>query len=204
MKVLIVDDHSLIRVYLKHYIEEHFPHFDVSALQKIDEDLPEQIVALTPDLLILDISLDFLDTLDFFKYLKIKLPKTFFVIYTMHNITSYINFFHKQGAHAYVLKEDAESELRDVIETVLTGRIVFPKDLNIKNNDYRLNQLSFSALEKRLLSAMLETLNTEEIAAKLSLKTPDVLQLKHTLLEKTGASNTQELLVHTVEYNWIR
>lgn len=204
MKVLIVDDHSLIRVYLKHYLEAHFPHFEVSVLQNIEANLPEQIIALAPELLILDISLDFLDTLDFFKQLKTNLPKTYFVIYTMHNITSYKSFFLEQGAHAYVLKEDAESELKDVIKAVLTGSLVFPTELNVKINDYRLNQLSFSEREKTLLSTMLETINTEDIARRLSITTTDVLNLKHALLQKTGASNTQELLLFTAEYNWIR
>ena len=204
MKVLVVDDHSLIRVYLKHFLEEHFPDFEVYVLQKIEINLPEQIISINPELLIIDISLDLLDTLDFFKHLKYKLPETLFIIYTMHNINSYKKFFLEQGAHAYVLKEDAGSKLEDVIQSVLDGQKVFPEDLNENIDRYQLNQLNFSETEKNLLSNMLETLNTEALAKKLAMSTNEVLNLKLALLKKTGAVNTQELLLFTVEYNWIR
>ena len=141
MKVLIVDDHALIRVYLKHYIEEHFPRFEVSVIQKITPTLPEDIIDINPQIVVLDISLDILDTLDFFKHLKSKLPGALFIIYTMHNISSYKKFFLAHGAQAYVLKENAQAELSDIIEAVLDGKTVFPKDFDLPLTDYNLNQL---------------------------------------------------------------
>lgn len=204
MKTLIVDDHALIRVFLKHYIEEHYPNFEVVVLRSITSDLPEQIILAKPELVILDISLNEFDTLDFFIHLKQHLPKTLFVIYTMHNIFSYKNFFLKHGAHAYVLKEDAQSELKDVIATVLNGGRVFPKLDTQKFTDYQLNQLTFSTNEKALLSALLDSLDTEIIAEKLNLTNNEVLAMRQKLLKKTGAKNTQQLVLFTINYNWIR
>jgi DNA-binding NarL/FixJ family response regulator len=204
MKVLIVDDHALIRVYLKHYIEEHFPRFEVSVIQKITPTLPEDIIDINPQIVVLDISLDILDTLDFFKHLKSKLPGALFIIYTMHNISSYKKFFLAHGAQAYVLKENAQAELSDIIEAVLDGKTVFPKEFDLPLTDYNLNQLNFSDLEKKLLSALLETLDTDEISKLLELSASDILNVKLSLLEKTGAKNTQQLVSYAIDYNWIR
>ena len=204
MKTLIVDDHALIRVFLKHYIEEHFPDFDVQILRIITPNLPTEIVKINPELLILDISLDELDSLDFFIDLKQQLPKTRFIIYTMHNISSYKNFFWKNGAAAYVLKEDAQSELKDIISRVKNGDRVFPSREMFVHTAYQLNQLCFSEKEKKILSALIESNSTEEISVSLQISKTEVLEMRHRLLEKTGAKNTQQLIKYTLDYNWIR
>ena len=53
MKALIVDDHGLIRVYLKHYLEEHFPDYQTHVLTSISAGLPDEIIAINPELVIL-------------------------------------------------------------------------------------------------------------------------------------------------------
>ena len=122
----------------------------------------------------------------------------------MHNISSYKKFFLAHGAQAYVLKENAQAELSDIIEAVLDGKTVFPKEFDLPLTDYNLNQLNFSDLEKKLLSALLETLDTDEISKLLELSASDILNVKLSLLEKTGAKNTQQLVSYAIDYNWIR
>ena len=204
MKALIVDDHGLIRVYLKHYLEEHFPDYQTHVLTSISAGLPDEIIAINPELVILDISLDTLDTLDFFIYLKKNLPNTIFIIYTMHNITSYKQFFWKNGASAYVLKEDAQLELKDIISATNSGKRVFPILKEPFDNDYRLNQLTFSVQEKELLEALIETIDTDKIAAKLHLSSIEVLNLRLKLLQKTNAKSSHQLIKFALDYNWIR
>ncbi len=204
MKTLIVDDHGLIRVYLKHYLEDNFPDYQTHVLTTISAGLPDEIIAFKPELVILDISLDTLDTLDFFIYLKTNLPNTVFIIYTMHNITSYKQFFWENGASAYVLKEDAQLELKDIITATTNGKRVFPILKEPFDDDYRLNQLTFSEQEKNLLAALIETIDTDKIANKLHLSTIDVLNLRLKLLEKTSAKSTHQLINFALDYNWIR
>lgn len=204
MKTLIVDDHSLIRVYLKHYLHDNFPSFSVEIISSILPSLPDDIVQTQAELIILDISLEELDILDYFKELKSRLPNTFFIIYTMHNIASYKKFFWKNGASAYVLKEDAESELKEVIEAVIDGKRVFPELDVTADDDFRLNQLTFSQQEIQLLAALLETIDTKEICDRLNCSKKEVLELRKKLLTKSGAQNTQQLVNYAIDYNWIR
>ena len=122
----------------------------------------------------------------------------------MHNISSYKNFFWKHGADAYVLKEDAQSELKEVVISVINGDRIFPDRANLFHSEYQLNQLSFSVKEKRVLSALIESNSTEQISNMLDLTKKEVLEIRHRLLDKTGAKNTQQLIEFTLDYNWIR
>ena len=203
MKTVIVDDHAIIRIYLKHYLEHNFPAFNVSVLLA-NTNINQEIITLQPQLAILEISLEKIDCTEIFVELKTALPQTFFIIYTMHNNKSYKDFFWKNGAHAYILKEEAEADLKDVIVRVLNGERVFSGECAETNNAYRLNQLNFSTAEKDLLSQLLITLDTDEIASKLSWTKKQVLDSKRLILARCGAANTQELLQFIIDYNWIR
>lgn len=204
MKILIVEDHSIIRVYLKNYLAEHYPNATIGLIKDFNASLTESIVEADADLVILDISLERKDALDFFTELKSNLPGTHFIIYTMHNITSYKRFFWNAGASAYVLKEDAQSNLKCIVDSVLKGERVFPKEFENEVNDYRLNQLTFTDIESRLLKALVDNIGDEELDKTLNCTKKEVLNLRRKLLTKSGAQNTQQLINYALDYNWIR
>lgn len=204
MKILIVEDHSIIRVYLKTYLAEHYPNATIDLIKDFNSSLLESIINVHADLVILDISLDRQDALDFFVKLKKNLPDTHFIIYTMHNISSYKRFFWNAGACAYVLKEDAQSNLKQIIDSVLNGERVFPKEFDTGEKDYRLNQLTFTDIESRLLKALVDNIRDDELDKTLNCSKKDVLNLRRKLLTKSGAKNTQQLINYALDYNWIR
>lgn len=204
MKILIVEDHSIIRIYLKTYLAEHYPNATIELIKDFNSSLLETIIKVDADVVILDISLDQQDALDFFVELKTNLPNTHFIIYTMHNISSYKRFFWNAGASAYVLKEDAQSNLTCIINSVLKGERVFPKEFETEVNDYRLNQLTFTKIERRLLKALVDNIRDDELDKVLSCTKKDVLNLRRKLLTKSGAQNTQQLINYALDYNWIR
>lgn len=204
MKILIVEDHSIIRVYLKTYLAEHYPNATIDLIKDFNSSLLESIINVNADLVILDISLDRQDALDFFVKLKKNLPDTHFIIYTMHNISSYKRFFWNAGACAYVLKEDAQSNLKQIIDSVLNGERVFPKEFDTGEKDYRLNQLTFTDIESRLLKALVDNIKDDELDKTLNCSKKDVLNLRRKLLTKSGAKNTQQLINYALDYNWIR
>ena len=204
MKILIVEDHSIIRVYLKSYLAEHFPNASISLIKNFNSSLLQDIIDANAELVILDVSLEKLDALDFFIELKESLPNTHFIIYSMHNITSYKRFFWNAGASAYVLKEDAQSNLKCIIDSVLKGDRVFPEPVEGELTDYRLNQLTFTDIENRLLKALVDNINDDELDKTLNCTKKDVLNLRRKLLTKSGAQNTQQLINYALDYNWIR
>lgn len=205
MRILLVEDHSIIRVYLKSYLEKQFPEAEILLIREFNSSLQQEIMLAQANIVILDISLEKLDALDFFPDLKNQMPKTHFIIHTMHNISSYKRFFWNAGASAYVLKEDAETDLKHIIEAVQKGKRVFPKQLEQNtNNDYRLNQLTFTEIEKQLLCALIENVHDDELNITLKCSKKEVLNLRRKLLTKSGAENTQQLINYAVDYNWVR
>jgi DNA-binding NarL/FixJ family response regulator len=202
MTITIVDDHPLVRNFLKCYLSNHFPDDNVAVLHTINLTVVEDIIATKPNVVVLDVSLDKIDSLDFFEELKKKLPQTTFIIYTMHKIQSYINFFKNHGAHAYIAKEDSTEEMADIIKRALQNQTTFPDDSVSIDQDYRLNQLSFTPIEKEMLQALKQKINNDQIAIKLNVDKIEVLNLRKKLLFKTGAESSNHLLQLAEEYNW--
>ena len=204
MKILVVEDHSIIRVYLSSYLNEHFPEAEICVIREFDNAIINNIVKAEAHVVILDVSLENQDALDFFSALRSRLPETHFIIYTMHNITSYKRFFWNAGASAYVLKEDAQADLKNIIIAVLEGDRIFPDHVETQIDDYRLNQLTFTKTERKLLEALVNNVNDDDLDQILNCTKKDVLNLRRKLLTKAGAKNTQQLINYAIDYNWIR
>ena len=202
MKVVIVDDHPLVEDYLTNIIKENFPEYTVESLP-IKQSIAQDIIRSAPDLVMLDISLDRYDSFDFFTDLKSALPKTYFIIHSMHNLRGYITFFEDTGAHAYILKDGHTDKVIRIIKGVQLGKKYFPKPrINKTQRQYSLNQLKFSALEKEFLEALINSHDTEYLVNRLQEDRSSVLELRKKLLFKAGARNSQHLVELTLTYNW--
>jgi len=202
MIITVVDDHPLVRNYLKCYLATHFANDKIIVLHNITDNIVNEITQTCPDVVVLDISLDKIDSLDFFEELKKNLVHTKFIIYSMHKIQSYINFFKSKGAHAYIAKEDSTEEMALIIERALNNQTTFPDDSLPIDQDYRLNQLTFTDVEKKMLTALKQQISTENIATLLGIDSSEVFNLRKKLLFKTGAENSSKLLQLAEEYNW--
>jgi DNA-binding NarL/FixJ family response regulator len=203
MRVTIVEDHPLVRSYLKSYVHENFPDAQITLLHVINQNILQDIVATQPELIILDISLNDMDSIDFFPELKASLSDAKVIIYTMHYNNSYIEFYKNNGAHAYVLKENASDDLKGIINLVRNNQFFFPGDTVEMDMNYRLNQLTFSKTEKQIMHALHDGLDNESISSLLNIPRQEVLRIRKKLLFKTGAANTLELLQLSKEYPWL-
>lgn len=203
MKILIIDDHPMVRNFLKNLLCAHFQTAQIDTLYHAEPHFVNDIIAYNPTLVVLDISLSHLESLDIFLDLKQSLPQTYFVIYSMHNLPSYIGFFKTNGAHAYVLKENAMEDLARIVAEVLAGNFVFPLLLPIEDSHYRLHQLQFTAFEKSVFRALREGFNNDKLMQQLGLSKNDLTEIRKKLLLKTCAQNTTDMLKLAEEHNWL-
>ncbi|MBA3901663.1 MAG: response regulator transcription factor, partial [Bacteroidetes bacterium] len=121
IKILIADDHSVVRQGLKNIIQEEFPEAAVDEAITGNEVL-EKTRATEFDVIVLDISMPGQNGLEILKQLRAESIKTPVLILSMHSEDQYAIRMLKAGASGYLTKDTASEELIEAIKRVLMGR----------------------------------------------------------------------------------
>lgn len=124
LRILIVDDFPAIRKGLRVLLETR-QNWEVVA-EAIDgvEGLRE-ITRLQPDVAVVDIAMPGMNGLELTRALRESVPGTRILILTEHNSQSMIDEARNAGAHGYVIKSDASSELLPAIQALSEHRSFF-------------------------------------------------------------------------------
>lgn len=120
MRILIADDHAILRSGLRLLIEAH-PELVVVGEAGTGEETLRQARALRPDLILLDINMPELDGLAVIPDLRRELPESRILILTMHEDVAYLRQALEGGASGYVLKKAVDQELLMAIRAVRRG-----------------------------------------------------------------------------------
>ena len=123
-KIVVADDHVLIRQGLKKLIEEN------KSLEVVGEagdglQLLDVLEHIVPDLIILDISMPQLRGIEVIHEAKRICPEVKILMITMHKNEQYFLCAMSAGADGYLLKEDSDSELLSAIDVVMHGEYVY-------------------------------------------------------------------------------
>lgn len=204
MRVLIADDHAIVRRGLKETIRETFPKAIFGEASTAQEAL-ERVRQQDWDIVILDISMpgrSGLDILADLKRLRAKLPVLFL---SMHPEEQYARRSLKAGAAGYLTKESIPDELKTAVRRVSAGgryvsaslaeRLAF--DLR-EGGDLPVHEL-LSDREFQVLRMIAEGKTIKNIADDLSLSVKTVSTYRARILEKTGLKTTAELIRYALQ-----
>lgn len=121
MRVLVADDHALVRTGLRLVLAQIDPAIEV--FEAADgRDAVEQTRRLSPDLCLLDVSMPGLNGIDAIPQLLRAAPRAKLLVLSMHAGRQYVEEALRAGAHGYLLKDAAVDELADAMRTVREGR----------------------------------------------------------------------------------
>lgn len=211
IRVLLADDHRLFRVGLKSILERQ-PGIEVigeavdglSALK-----LAEQ---LSPDVILLDISMPGLNGVDTLRRLKELGSNARVVILSMHSGRDYVAEAIKAGARGYLLKDSALDELVAGIRAVAAGEIFLPSRIaRILVDDYiavsevgKTNAaIALTTREREVVQLLAEGNSTKETAAKLNISAKTVETHRKRLMDKLGISSVAELTRYAIREKMI-
>jgi DNA-binding NarL/FixJ family response regulator len=124
IRVLVADDHTIVRSGIRHVLESE-PGFIVVAEASTGAEALELASSLHPDVVVLDISMPGESGLRVAAELRRRVPETHVLILSMHDNTEYVLESIRAGAHGYLLKDTAATELRDAIRAVRRGESFF-------------------------------------------------------------------------------
>lgn len=125
IRVLVADDHSIIRDGLKMLFTRH-PHIEVVGEAVNGQQAVELCDTLRPDVIIMDITMPLLNGPEAARQIVTRHPEARIIALTMHTEQYFVDKMRAAGATGYVAKEQAWDELVEAIEAVTTGGTYFP------------------------------------------------------------------------------
>lgn len=202
-KVLIADDHSIVRLGASMIIQECIPGADICQAQTYDEVF-EQLNQGSCDLLLLDINMPGGNNINVIKELLELQPKLKILVFSSYEESLYALRYINAGACGYLNKSTAMSELKNAIESILTrGKYMSEavKDLYIqklttsKSSFDKSNPLhKLSNREMDVAKHLINGLGILEVATLMELSSSTVSTYKSRVFEKLNVGNIPELI----------
>ncbi len=199
IKILIADDHQLVRVGLRRLLEDE-KDFKVIAEAADGKDAVELARKLNPDVILMDVAMPGMDGMEATKRLvkKRKEPAKV-VILTMHADEHYAARLLRMGASGYVVKDAAPGELAEAIRTVYEGKRFVSASLREALALRVVDGLGEEPVdlltdrEFQVLGRLAAGATNREIAAELSVSVKTIDAHRLNLLAKLGLRNNAEL-----------
>jgi DNA-binding NarL/FixJ family response regulator len=204
MRILIADDHGIVRGGMKLLIERQ-PDMEVIAEAEDGVDAFEQAVRVKPDLCVLDVSMPRMTGLQAARQIKAHLPETQVVMLSMHDDQRYVFDALKAGASGYVLKREVDSALLDAIRAVHRGEAFLTNAVERSlirdwmSDDMHSPDEPLTPREQEVLKLIAEAHTNKEIAAVLHLAEKTVESHRANLLRKLGMRDRVELVRYAIK-----
>ena len=206
IRILIVDDHAMLRAGLKLLIEGHR---DMRVVGEAG-DLRTAIDAAkktTPDVVILDLSMPGGSGVAGVERLRSTVPDAKILVLTMHDDPAYVRSAIAMGASGYVVKSAADSELISAIRAVNSGRMFV--DMKGGTLDSLLNKLpkalskspieTLSEREREVLIDVARGHTSQQIADRIGLSVKTVESYRARMMQKLGLKTRADIMNLAVE-----
>jgi DNA-binding NarL/FixJ family response regulator len=209
IRVLLADDHSIVRAGLRRIVEESG---DIEVVAEAS-DGREAVLAVRrerPDVAVIDISMPVLDGLEVITQLKSEFPEVPILVLTMHEEHQYVIRAIETGAMGYITKQSAPEQLVRAIRKVHSGSLFLTDEaaealaLRIAKGNRVQNPLdSLSNRELQVLRRLALGNTNREIASAyhISIKTVDTYRFR--LLKKLNLRNNADLSRFAIQNNLI-
>jgi DNA-binding NarL/FixJ family response regulator len=194
IRVLVADDHAIVRTGIRHVLESE-PGFTVVAEAATGAEALELAASLHPDVAVLDISMPGDSGLRVAAELRLRSPGTHVLILSMHDNTEYVLESLRAGAHGYLLKDTAATELRTAIRAVRRGESFFSPPIAARLSAVVLGEHAGSPAgglglltgrERQVLIGVAKGHTNREIAAQLGISHRTVETHRESLMRKLG------------------
>ena len=204
MRILIVDDHSILRRGLRALLADEFHGAAFGEACDAPQAL-EQIRKKEWDVALLDITMPGKNGLELLKELKVVRPKLPVLILSAHPEDQFAVRVLKAGAAGYMTKESAPEELGKAVRKILAGgRYVSPTlaeklALTVGKDSTRAPHETLSDREYVVMCRIASGKTVTEIAGELSLSVKTISTYRARILEKLGVKKSAEIARYAIE-----
>lgn len=209
IKIMITDDHSMIREGLKNLLELD-GDIEVIAEAVDGEDCLEKLETVKPDVLLLDINMPKMNGLEVLKNLKARKSKIKVLVLTVHNEIEYLLKAVDIGVNGYVLKDSESSELKKAIFALVEGETYIQPSLipalnskMIEKNEDEVKIDSLTRRELEVLKLLAVGMYNKEVAEKLNISERTVKNHVSNIFKKLEVTDRTQAAVFAIRNNLI-
>ena len=123
LRVLVADDHEMVRIGLCTMLQSQ--HIEVCAQAKNGEEAVEKSRQLSPDLIILDVSMPALGGIEAAQQIRVFLPDVPILFYSMNNTPELIAIAKSVGAQGFVTKDQMAARLLEAVDALRNKKMFF-------------------------------------------------------------------------------
>lgn len=206
IKVLLVDDHTLIREGLRSLLEKQ-PDIQVVGEAEDGRRAKELVAELSPDIVIMDVTMPRLGGIEATRQITGEFPAVKVIALSIHSKRRFVADMLSAGAAGYILKECLFDELVQAIQAVAAGgRYLSLRITDVVVDDYvkRLSSGAESPLEsltgreREVLQLVAEGKSTKQIAVELHVSTKTIEANRRQIMEKLDMHSVAELTKYAI------
>jgi DNA-binding NarL/FixJ family response regulator len=207
LRILLADDHTIVRHGLRKILEEDRV-WQVVGEAGDGREAVRLALELQPDVAILDIGMPLLNGIEAARQIVRRLPDTKVLILSMHSDEAYIIQALEAGAKGYLLKDTADADLLGAVAAVTRGKSFFsPAVARVMLDDYvrRLRDRgivdrydTLSEREREIFQLIAEGKTNKEIAEILGVSPSTIETHRGHIMEKLDVHSAVEMVLYAV------
>lgn len=207
IRVLLADDHALIREGLRSLLEKQ-PNMEVVGEAEDGRRARELAGELSPNIVIMDVSMPKLAGIEATRQITSEFPAVKVIALSIHSKRRFVADMLSAGASGYILKECLFDELVQAIEAVAAGgRYLSPRVTDVVVDDYvkRLSggvdspRVALTGREREVLQLVAEGKSTKQIAVDLHVSTKTIEANRRQIMEKLDMYSVAELTKYAIQ-----
>jgi two-component system, NarL family, response regulator NreC len=215
IRLMLVDDHEVIRVGLKTFLQTQ-ADFEVVAEAGNGEEAVDRAIESHPDVILMDITMQGIDGMEATRRLRMLCPECLVLALTVHDDKQYLMQMLSAGASGYITKQAAADELVEAIHTIASGNVYLqPALARWLLEDYqRLTRQAISSppvsqettdgnviglevlslRERQVLEMIAQGISNQEIGQRLELSHKTISRHRERIMKKLNMHSRTELV----------
>jgi DNA-binding NarL/FixJ family response regulator len=211
LRILIADDHSVVRAGLRTLLESH-PGWEVCAEAADGRDAVEKALKLKPDIAVLDIGMPLLNGVEATRRIHASSPATEILILTMHESDDLVQQVVEAGARGYILKDEADRVLLEAVDALRQHKPYFSTRLSVLADDSPIPlaesskppRTRLTPREREILQLLAEGKSNKEVASLLGISVNTAEAHRANIMLKLGLHSLAELVHYAIRNQIIK
>ncbi|MCI0388389.1 MAG: response regulator transcription factor [Acidobacteria bacterium] len=206
IRILLADDHNVVRKGLRRTIEEH-NEWEVCGETSNGREAVALALELKPDIVVLDLTMPDLNGIEATRQIKKILPQTEILIFTMHESEEMIHRALEAGARGFILKSDDELELVEAIKVISRHRPFFTAAASeaLLDNFLRtsVKESVLTDREREVVQLLAEGKANKEVAVALDISVKTAETHRAAIMRKLEIDSLAELVRYAIRNHLI-
>ena len=207
LKILLADDHEVVRAGVRRMLEAH-QGWTVCGEARTGVEAIMKAIELRPQVVVLDLEMPEANGLEATREIKKRLPEAEVLVYSVHETDHFVREAVFAGAHGYVCKSDAGSHLICAIEALIKHKFFFatrrsddPYDAEFLPSAEPALPVVLTHRENQIVQYLTEGSTNREVASRLGISVKTVETHRTTVMRKLGVHSIVKLVHYAVRNN---